>query len=184
MAIPEAVRQLLAKASDAKLRDYSTTDFGRERVEGMCSVVVPEDEARDVVMQVRRSLPKGFIVFAGTQRWLGDERHEGRSEVVVAEGQDQFDILRRAKSDACNFGKETEDLITELKTWDAELGIEIWHAETDTIELTLRSQPDDVVAFAKRVYAFCPDIVDQGDGDLDNLAAIIAETKAVYLWWD
>jgi len=184
MAIPEAVGQLLAKASGGKLRDHSTADFGRERVEGTCSVVVPEDEARDVVLQVRKQLPKGFIVFAGTQRWLGDERHDGKSEIVVAEGRDQFDILRCAKSDAVNFGKETEDLIAELKAWDDELGIEIWHAETDTIELTLRSEPDDVDAFAKRVYDFCPDIVDQGDGDLDNLAATIRETKAVYLWWD
>jgi hypothetical protein len=185
MAIPNDLQQLLVTASGgAKLRDHSTCDFGRERVEGNCAVVVPVDEAQDVVMQVRRSLPKGYVVWAGTQRWLGQEKLDGKSEIAIAPGQSQFDILRAAKSDAINFGKETEHLVKELKAWDEEFGIEIWHAETDTIELMLKQVPDDVEAFAQRVYEFCPDIVDQGDGDVGHLAETIAETKAVYLWWD
>ena len=39
-------------------------------------------------------------------------------------------------------------------------------------------------AFANEVYEFCPDIVDQGVGDVEKLAAGIAATKEVYLWWD
>jgi hypothetical protein len=41
----------------------------------------------------------------------------------------------------------------------------------------------DAKALAKRMYEFCPDIVDQGVGDLPKLEAEL--TKGMFfLWWD
>ena len=44
--------------------------------------------------------------------------------------------------------------------------------------------PDNWGAFAQEVYEFCPDIVDQGVGDVGALAEILDDTRRVYLWWD
>jgi hypothetical protein len=39
-------------------------------------------------------------------------------------------------------------------------------------------------ALAKRMYDFCPDIVDQGVGDVKELAAELKRTGKLYFWWD
>jgi hypothetical protein len=41
-----------------------------------------------------------------------------------------------------------------------------------------------MVAFAREVYAFCPDVVDQGTGAVEALAAEMSRTNTLYLWWD
>jgi hypothetical protein len=43
---------------------------------------------------------------------------------------------------------------------------------------------DDVEAMAKRMYAFCPDIVDQGTNTVEALARELKETNALFFWWD
>ena len=39
-------------------------------------------------------------------------------------------------------------------------------------------------AFAREVYAFCPDVVDQGTETVEALAAEMKQENTVYLWWD
>ncbi len=58
------------------------------------------------------------------------------------------------------------------------------HAETDTVEFNLDRDPPDLAAFAADLYRFCPDIVDQGVGSVEELAVSIKITGAVELWWD
>ncbi len=42
----------------------------------------------------------------------------------------------------------------------------------------------DLQAFAEDLYAFCPEIVDQGVGSMDQLAESIDILGTVELWWD
>lgn len=177
------VTALVERLSGQTPRPYSTFEFGREKDSSCLSVVVPEDRARPLVFAIRGQLPSGFLAFIGTTRWLGDEKHEG-VEVVVGKGDSQFDILRLARSDACNYGMDAEDIIRKLRAWDESCGIDIFHAETDTIELSLLTPPADVRAFAEDVYEFCPDIVDQGVGSVEALEKAVGDYRRVYFWWD
>jgi hypothetical protein len=179
----EAAGELLAQESGRSVRKYSTRDFGREPFLGARSVLVPEDRALQLLDTVRARLGPGLVAFIGTQDSLADPPAAG-VEVVVAPGESQFDILRVAASDAINYDMETEDLIRELQAWDREFGIDIYAAQTDVVQLRLRQMPSDLKQFAGRVYAFCPDIVDQGTETVDELAKYIADTREVYLWWD
>lgn len=178
------LKEMLAAASGKPVRDYSTCDFGREQVPTALSVVVPKKVARSLVAKLRKELPASAVAFMGTTRWLGAEKNTDQVEVVVAAGSTQFDTLRIAKSDAINYGLQTEQLIVQLQKWDKAFGIDLWHAETDTLEFDLKGQPPDVPAFAAEVYAFCPDSVDQGVGSVEALAESIEATRSVYLWWD
>jgi Domain of unknown function (DUF4253) len=72
----------------------------------------------------------------------------------------------------------------KLQSWHESIGIQIFHAETDTIQFSLLEQPKNLGFFARAVYDFCPDVVDQGVGTIENLEQTIAESKQVYLWWD
>src|SRR6185436_17205022 len=99
----------------------------------------------------------GLVAFIGTRRSLAKPKANG-VQVVVGCGATQFDILRIAASDAVNCDMGTEDLIKQLQSWDASFGVDIFQAETDTIQLRLKSMPSDLGAFAQQVYEFCPDI--------------------------
>jgi hypothetical protein len=182
-ASPADPKALLADATHVQVRDFWTNDFGRERRGGGYSAVVSEADAERIVFALRARLPPGYIAFAGTTRNLEDPKATG-AEIVVAPGKDQFDILRLAATDGVNYDLDTEQIIARLRQWDAAFGIDIWYAETDTVRMKLRALPPDPKGFAKALYGFCPDIVDQGVGDMDALERQIAEDRAIYLWWD
>jgi hypothetical protein len=180
----EAAGERLSEISNAPVRDYSTRDFGRDRNLEARSVVVPARRSRQILQRIRGELAPGIVAFVGTTRWLGDEQHPGGEEIVIADGSSQFDILRVAQSDAVNYGMVTEDLIRKLAEYDRAYGIDIFHAETDTIEFRLLKLPDDMPGFCKELYKFCPDIVDQGAGTVEALQNEIGKSQQVFLWWD
>lgn len=132
---------------------------------------------------IRSELPKGYVAFMGTTNWLGPDINSG-IEIVVGPGNNQFDIVRLARTDACNYDLSTEDIIRRLQQYDNEFGIDIFHAETDLVEFDLRTAPRDPAKLAADLYDFCPDLIDQGMGDLEDLAQEILEEKRVTLWWD
>ncbi|HUY91054.1 MAG TPA: DUF4253 domain-containing protein [Pirellulales bacterium] len=182
MNLEEAATRLV-RISGKSIRPFATRDFGREKNPDARSALVREADARRVLDDLRRELGPGLLAFIGCTRSLADPPDKG-SEIVVAAGDDQFEILRVAQSDAVNFDMETEDLVRKLQEYDAKYGIDIFHAETDTIEFAFRSMPDDLSAFCQDLYEFCPDIVDQGVGTVEKLEQEVARTKAVFLWWD
>lgn len=170
-------------ASPNAVRHYSTFDFGRQQDAACLSLVAPTDEAEGIVLQVRKQLPPGLVTFVGTTQWLGDERHGGKREVVVGPGASQFDIVRLARTDGINYGIDTAMIVAKLQTYDQQHGIDIRHANSDSIEFSV-DRVDDVHAFAQDLYAFCPDVVEQGTGSMDALAESIDVLGLVHLWWD
>lgn len=179
----EEAANVLVSVSGKELRAYSTWDFGRDQNDDGRSVVVRDEDARSVVKQVRQALGPGLVCFIGCTNSLAEWGPKG-SEVVVAKGDDQFSILRIARSDAVNFGIYTEGIVKKLQQYDQMFGIDIYHAETDTIEFVLKKRPDDMVAFCRDLYEFCPDIVDQGAGSVEELQREIEKAGEVFLWWD
>jgi hypothetical protein len=179
----EEAGSYLATTSGKPLRHYSTRDFGREEFAGARSVLVAQSEAEPLLNRIRNCLGPELVAFIGTQTSHAKPRPKG-VELVVGCGTSQFDILRIAASDAVNFDKGTEDLIKQIQAWDIVYGVDIFQAETDTIQLRLIKIPSDLKKFAKEVYEFCPDIVDQGVGTIEQLAKEIGTTGKLMLWWD
>lgn len=183
-ADPAALRALLEQTTGRTARPFMTYDFGRARDSRAISVVVEESKAPGLVTQLRPRMPAGWLVFAGTDRWLGEEDHGDQVELVMAPGDDQFDILRLARSNAVNYDMMTEDLIRKLTAYDSAVGLEIFQANTDTVVARLKTLPPDLARFANDVYEFCPDVVDQGTGSVEALQAELRESQLLYLWWD
>lgn len=196
------VSRKLAELTGRSVRQYSTCDFGREKNEDCVSVVIeregmfdPRDridqlealsrareEAETLVFEVRKFLPDGTVCFVGTTSFPGNP--VDGAEIVVGPGKSQFDILRHARTDAINYDMVTTDLIARLQKYDLQFGIDIYHAETDTVEFTLKSLPEDVNALAEELYDFCPDMVDQGHGSVEELEDDLRDSQRVCLWWD
>lgn len=172
------VTQLLVEVSPT-IRTYLTFDFGRQHNFNCISAIVPRNIANTSVFKIRGT---GLVTFIETTHWLENESHDG-VEIVIGSGNSQFDILRLAQSDAINYSKNTEELI-EIQEYDRNFGIDIFHAQTDTVEFVILNIPSDLLTFAEDIYKFCPDIVDQGCGSIFNLMEIVGVTGQVLLWWD
>ncbi len=181
--VPEPVVALLRDAAQAEVRRFSDYDFGRAKDVRSISAIVAKSAAQSMLSVVRRKLPPGFVAFIGTTQWLGDQRHEG-VELVVGPARDQFDILRLAHTDAVNYDLTTEALVKKLRDIHSVNPIDIFQAETDTIQFRLLRPPSDARALAKDLYEFCPDAVDQGVGTLEALEKTVVNDQVVYLWWD
>jgi hypothetical protein len=54
----------------------------------------------------------------------------------------------------------------------------------DTVDLEFAALPSDLGAFAKELYEFCPDLIDQGFGSLATLEHHLRATRRVHFWWD
>ena len=175
--------RLLGKVTGVEVRNYSTRDFGREKYEGAVSALVAESKAESNLAEIRRQLPQGLVAYIGTTNSLSKPKATG-VEIVIGPGSSPLDVLEIAQTDAVNYGMVTQDLRRKLEQWHKEYGIDIWQAETDTIQLKLLRLPKNTGSFAKEVYTFCPDIVDQGVGTIEALEKTIREQRSLFLWWD
>lgn len=173
----------LTKVTGRTARPFSTRDFGRDEFPGARSVLVDDAKSEQLLGKIRSHLGPGLVAFIGTRTSHAKPRPKG-VELVIGSGASQFDILRIAASDAVNFNKGTEDLIQQIQVWDKAYGVDIFQAETDTVQFRFIKIPADLKAFAEEAYEFCPDIVDQGVGSIDQLANSISASGKLLLWWD
>lgn len=180
---PFEPERALRDVSGVEVRDFWTRDFGREKRAGGYSALVPEASAKEQLFRLRARLPAGYVSFVGTSRNVDDASVVG-VELVLARGTDQFDILRLAATDGMNYGLSTDDIVARVQRWDAQIGVDIWQAESDVVQMDLAKLPGSLSEFSRELYEFCPDIVDQGAGSLEVLEKELRETGAVYLWWD
>lgn len=105
-------------------------------------------------------------------------------EITLFQSTDPYDILRMRGTNAVNFDLYTNDIIAKLKEWNHRLDFRIAAAGFDSVGIVLEDLPQDVEAFAKEVFEFCPDTVEQGAGSLKELVKVIKTTRNIWMWWD
>lgn len=143
------------------------------------SFKIPAEKADEIILKFKDKLNKsGYLMF------FTDVGYEAPSIVTVIKSKDQFDILCLQKTDGINYGIENKDIIKKLKNWDKKFGIGILGTEHDFFNISIDVPKKDISDFAKEVYEFCPDAVDQGAGNIRELEKMILEYKSIELWWD
>jgi hypothetical protein len=89
---------------------------------------------------------------------------------------DFFSAIRAAGTSAPNFELDTDAIIDRLKKWQSLCSFAVKDAGHDTVEIEFETLPTDVVSFARDVYDFCPDLVDQGTGCVAEMVEMMEET--------
>lgn len=82
---------------------------------------------------------------------------------------------------------EPAEHVAVMRRWGARFGAELVSIGPDTVEARVQARPRDLDAaraLAEEQYAYAPDIVDQGTGSLERLAAALATSQLWYFWWD
>ena len=87
----------------------------------------------------------------------------------------KFDLLHENHTNGANYDLDTNAIIARLEAWDAEHGIEISDVGHDRLLVRFLSFPDDIEPLAKDIYQFCPDVIDQHFGCMDEMLEMMDE---------
>jgi hypothetical protein len=77
--------------------------------------------------------------------------------------------------------------VAVLHYWHHTYGAELVCLSSDVMELKVLHRPaskEEALKLAREQFLFCSDIVDQGVGTIENLAATLLASDVWYFWWD
>jgi hypothetical protein len=80
-----------------------------------------------------------------------------------------------------------EEHVSVLRHWNRSYGAEFVGYSGDVIELQVSKRPgsrEEAMKLAHEQYCYCSDIVEQGVGTIENLAATLLGSEVWYFWWD
>lgn len=126
----------------------------------------------DFIALKQELLSSNYLIFKNKSYRYG----EG---IAVLKGTEQWDILRYRKTFADDIS--TEDIIKQLKYWNV---AEIIGVDFDKVEIDFGYYHHDIKQLAHEIYEFCPDIIVQGLGTLEQLEEYLDVRTDLTLWWD
>ncbi len=126
-------------------------------------------------------LGKGCYVFLHDQNFgIGD-----KPDILwVVPTADKFAVMAFTGVDGINYDINNHLVIRWMKRLDRDQPFLMTGCGRDFLSGRFVSKLPDADAMAKRMYAFCPDIVDQGTGSVEDLAKELRKTNEFYFWWD
>ena len=146
------------------------------------AVDVPSDQAEAFVAAAQpRFLDKGFYLFRAEQHFgIGGRR----DRVALFPRRDPYEILRLMGTNGANYAIGSDSIVAWLRALERDQPFILTGIDFDWVEGRFTARIRDPAALARRFYAFCPDIVEQGTGSVDALAKELVESQRLYCWWD
>lgn len=151
-----------------------------------------------------RNLPKAIIIRAKAENtdlivkkfkqelkdkklivYKSAENYGTKDDVItILQSQNKFEPLLFEATNGVNYDIDTQMIIDKLKEWNSKYGIELDGVGGDFVSGEFKNKPTDIPKFAKEMYDFCPDIVDQGVGSIKGLEKTLKDSNEFFLWWD
>jgi len=88
----------------------------------------------------------------------------------------KFQDLKEQGTNGINYEVTTDELISKLQSWDKLYGISIEEVSHDRLVVNFADLPGNVASLAEEVYQFCPDVVDQGFGCMDDMVEMAEQS--------
>ena len=188
-------------ATAAKIKSLGIGDF--ELSEGNIDRAFLFEDL-DVLKEYAASLPKALKINADSEnaeRILGAFRDELKSnDIILYISEENYgyedDVIKLLLStnkyeplyfeatNAVNYEIYTAEIVEKIKKWDLLYELEIYGVGVDFVHGKFNKLPEDLNLLAQEMYAFCPDIVDQGTGSVEELEKELKNTATLFLWWD
>ncbi len=174
--VPESFYLHIPEADEINARSGFPMEWHPAR--GVAFKVHPDSTTARIEALAERIRPEGYSIYRSRMGFDGEP-----DEVCVLMTQ-QMDmaILRYEQTDGINYEITTDSLIQVLEAWDLQLTV--IGASSDWMDANIGNPVSDWNVLARQVYAFCPDVVDQGTGTVEALAEEMRRAKTLYLWWD
>jgi hypothetical protein len=165
--------QSLAQNEDMEVAPMQATAFEFE-------YDLPDEQLKKFEKVRKHLKEKGYLLFKSEENYgnLPDK-------YAVLKSRDPFDIIRFRGTSGPNYEISNDSILSRLKDWHQRFSLEITGADADWVEVRFAHLPVEALpAFAKEVYTFCPDIVEQGAGNTESMVEDLKETGSLFLWWD
>lgn len=187
--ILETIRELtdssFIKASpnlDGPFLFKDSLNFAKFISKDIVGIKILEDQSKtySIIRLLKESFKeKGYIIY------LSETNFGYSADVItILKTNDKYDILRFEGTNGINYNIFIEDIISKLITWEAKYGLELVGVGSDFVQANYIKKPQNIDQHAEELYKFCPDIVDQGVGSVENLKSEIRKSNQLYLWWD
>ncbi len=135
--------------------------------------------ADDLIASFRAGLRvRGFLIFR-SRRSYGDLP----DSVTVVRGYNSYDILKIQGTEAPNYRLDTKAIIAWLKQRQQEGAFAVTGAGPDWLEARFIRPPKNMLAFARKVIAFAPDVRNQGR-TAEKIAEKMKRSNSFTLEWD
>jgi len=172
--------QLLKDNFNSPIAEFTIDYYDNSFENGVYVTTTDRDFAYDTVLSLSEEfMEKGYGIFIYDLRFNSD-----LYKVGIIKSNDKYDPLRFMGTNGINYDHTTDDVVDQLKEWDALYEIDIVCAGPDFVEVKLNKMPSRINQFAEEVYQFCPDSVEQGTGTIEALADETKNTSFVFMWWD
>lgn len=109
---------------------------------------------------------------------------EGPEKLCILPTTDKYDAIALHQTSGCNYNIGPGYVVQWLKDLEREQPFTLICIDHDTLAGNFLTPIENLEELAKRMYDFCPDIVDQGCGSVKNLAKELASTHKLFFWWD
>jgi len=154
---------------------------GQESALGGFSFDVPQARIEAFLFKAHTNfLAKGCYLFRYDQSFnIGGQP----DKVGLLPTTDKYAVIAAMQTDGANADVYTADIIKWLKELESEQPFVLTGVGFDYLEGNFTAPLKDPKGLAKRMYRFCPDIVDQGVGTVEKLARELQKGR-LYFWWD
>ena len=174
-AIQDAAALLVSEAQPL------VTEFEGEQVVGGVSFVVSRERVESVLKEAHADfLARGVYLFRYQQNFgiNGDP-----DKVGLLPTTDYSAVMAMMHTNGDNYNIGTDGVIAWMKELEQEQSFLLTGIGFDYIEGVFTGPVKAPQRLADRMYQFCPDIVDQGVGSVNDLAREL-EKGDLYFWWD
>ncbi len=179
---PSAVRALERLAGTTATPLVGTDSLGDSVVTEGFAVSVPAARAEPLVAAAQpRFLEQGYYLFRSEQHFgIGDQP----DRIALFPRRDPYEILRLMGTNGANYGIAPDSIAAWLRALERDQPFVLTGIDFDWLEGRFTSAIRDPAGLARRFYAFCPDIVDQGTGTVEALVTELEQSQRLYCWWD
>jgi hypothetical protein len=181
VGIADSLLLLIKRAGGNLRRLEGVTPDGDPMPAAGVTVDVSQSGAVPTVRRLRQVLGPGYLVFVSEQNFGIKAQPD---HVSILGGTDPYALLRVMGTNGWNYNISPDSIVVRLQRWDAAFGLDLQGVGFDWLEAEFRRLPPDMMAFAKEIYEFCPDVVDQGTETVEALAKEMRRSNRLYLWWD
>ena len=143
------------------------------------SIALRECEVRQTLTSLQARLGPSYLVLHTDQNFGYDP-----DSIGVMRTNDQLEALRIRSTSGVNYDISVDSVIVLYRGWHAAYGLELQGAGPDFLLARILHAPRDYGAFARAVFAACPDVVEQGTNTVEALAEEMRRTGILFCWWD
>jgi ankyrin repeat protein len=149
-----------------------------QHLDGVFTFHVHSSKAKDLNLRKVHEgfLRKGFYAFSTSA--IND------NQLALAPTEDKYALIAAFQTNGANYDLGPEQIIQWLRDLEQEVPFILTGIGWDFLKGHFTADRDDPHDLAQRMYEFCPDIVDQGVGDVDALADALAASDHLFFWWD